>query len=394
MKIIYHHRTQAKGAEGVHINETVNALEDLGHSVSVVSLLKGNVSTDKTSDDVQQKVRKDGFSTVILKFISKNIPEFAFEMLEMLYNVFSFIYLCYNILKFKPDFIYERYSLFMISGVLASKVFGIPIIIEVNDSAIVQRVRPLHFKGVAKRFERFIFKYCSGLVFISNEFLQTVLSNYDDVSDTIILPNAANIKTFNSELFDSSDLVARYDLKGKVVCGYVGAFVEWHGIHTFVKEIASELKSNPELILLLVGDGVCYEEIDCFVKDQNLEKSVILTGRVNHESVPELINVMDFSILPNSNMYGSPMKIFEFMSMSVPVISPDYPPIVEVIDDGKTGWIFEKNNYAQAVRKTIDVFNNNEERKKVGSSALHYINSSRTWGHNAEDIIQLYEGVK
>ena len=37
LNILYHHRTQGRGAEGVHIVSIVHALEKLGHRVTVLS---------------------------------------------------------------------------------------------------------------------------------------------------------------------------------------------------------------------------------------------------------------------------------------------------------------------------------------------------------------------
>ena len=38
MKILYHHRTLADGAEGIHIAAMVDAFRDLGHEVRVLGL--------------------------------------------------------------------------------------------------------------------------------------------------------------------------------------------------------------------------------------------------------------------------------------------------------------------------------------------------------------------
>ena len=46
---------------------------------------------------------------------------------------------------------------------------------------------------------------------------------------------------------------------------------------------------------------------------------------------------MDYAVLPNSNEYGSPMKLFELMAMGVAVVAPDYAPVAEVINDGTRG---------------------------------------------------------
>ena len=36
LNILYHHRTQGRGAEGVHITSIVRALQAMGHSVTVL----------------------------------------------------------------------------------------------------------------------------------------------------------------------------------------------------------------------------------------------------------------------------------------------------------------------------------------------------------------------
>ena len=87
LNILYHHRTQGRGAEGVHISSIVRSLEELGHTVTVLSPPgidpmenAGNAPIDKS--DVSTK----GVNS-IWKFISKNIPNFLFEIIEIAYNI-------------------------------------------------------------------------------------------------------------------------------------------------------------------------------------------------------------------------------------------------------------------------------------------------------------------
>jgi glycosyltransferase involved in cell wall biosynthesis len=48
--------------------------------------------------------------------------------------------------------------------------------------------------------------------------------------------------------------------------------------------------------------------------------------------------------MPDSNDYGSPMKIFEYMAMGKAVIVPDYPPLLDVIAHGRQGLIFRRRD--------------------------------------------------
>ena len=56
LNILYHHRTQGRGAEGVHITSIVKALNELGHNVKVLSPAgvdpmksAGNAPVDKSA---------------------------------------------------------------------------------------------------------------------------------------------------------------------------------------------------------------------------------------------------------------------------------------------------------------------------------------------------------
>ena len=86
-KILYHHRTQGRGAEGVHIVSIVLALEKMGHSVTVLSpsgidplKAAGDAPVDKSS------VKTSGMQTV-WKWVSRYLPNALFEMAEILYNI-------------------------------------------------------------------------------------------------------------------------------------------------------------------------------------------------------------------------------------------------------------------------------------------------------------------
>jgi hypothetical protein len=56
LRILYHHRTQGRGAEGLHIRSIVEALRDMGHAVTVLSppgvdplAAESDIPVDKTS---------------------------------------------------------------------------------------------------------------------------------------------------------------------------------------------------------------------------------------------------------------------------------------------------------------------------------------------------------
>ncbi|HET9032656.1 MAG TPA: glycosyltransferase [Dokdonella sp.] len=379
--VLYHHRTQGKAVEGVHIRGIADALRADGHSVDIMSLPGADpYASPKAMSPTRQ-------ANWWMRLLSK-MPEPIFELAEVAYNVV----VGWRILRWlrankDVDFIYERYSLFLFATVWIARLRKLPIILEVNDSAIVTRVRPLFFQRLAMAIEHWIFRKASGLVFVSTVFRDRAMAAHGELAPTIITPNAANIDKFSFSAEQRDHARRQWDLEGRVVCGYLGAFVPWHAIDAFVHKIAPRLADAPHLKLLLVGDGATYPALKKFVADKGVGDQVVLAGRVSHDEVPGLLAAMDMAILPNAGDYTSPVKLFEFMACSIAPIAPDFDPIREVLVEGQTGWMFKAGDLDAAVEKVLAHSREADELARVGAAARTYVSEQRQWKHNIRQLI-------
>jgi len=388
MNVLYHHRTRGKGAEGAHIKGIVTAFREMKHSVTLTSI--HNVDPTKPVEVTKStpEEKPSGFKNKLLE-LTKYMPEFLFETMEVLYNIIALRQIKGEVNKQVPDIIYERYSLFMFSTVWYAKRKNIPLILEVNDSAQVERVRHLLFKRLACKIEGWIFKNASGLVFISSYFQNLAETKYPTIAPSVVSPNAADTNVFNPTKYDHVAEKEKLGLAGKTVCGFAGAFHHWHGIDWFVEKVLNDLKQHPNIALLLVGDGPRHEFIKTLVEENNMQSQVVLTGRVEHTEIPKMIAAMDFGIIPDSNDYGSPMKLFEFMSMGKGMIVPDFSPIEEVVSNNETSWLFQKQNHQDCIKRFFEIANNPTHCYDVGQKAIKYIQNDRQWRHNVEQILKL-----
>ncbi|HVV96512.1 MAG TPA: glycosyltransferase [Rhodanobacteraceae bacterium] len=382
MNILYHHRTRGREVEGVHIRGIVHALRDLGHDVRVMSFPGAD------PERAAPAAAAAGRGGTLARLVTR-APGVLFELLEIGYNAVTWWRVGREIRANTPDLIYERYSLFLFATIWNARRNGIPIVLEINDSALVPRVRPLRLKGLARRIERWCLCNCTGLVFISTHFRDVAESAYGALAPSVVSPNAADAGRFDPARFDRPRLRRERGLGDVVVCGYVGAFVHWHGVAEFVRRIATRLAAAPRLALLLVGGGVDLATIRRTVDEHGLADRIFLPGRVDHASIPEWIACMDYAVLPNSNEYGSPMKLFEFMAMGIGVVAPDYGPIAEVIEDGRTGWLFARGDVDSCVDRVLALAERDDERAAVGRAARAYIVRERQWRNNAEQLLSL-----
>ena len=383
MRILYHHRTRGRDVEGVHIRGVVGALRALGHEVRVMSF----PGADPEQEPVAGAARPQGRSR--LGAAVSRMPGVLFEVLELGYNLVVLARMRRAFARFRPQLIYERYSLFLCATVWLARRRGIPVILEINDSALVERVRPLWLKSLARRMERWCLRRATGLVFISSWFRQQAEAAYGDLAPSVVSPNAADLARFDPARHDRERLRAERGVAGRVVCGYVGAFVHWHGVNGFVEAVAARLAEAPELVLVLVGDGRSLPEVRALVQARGLADRILLPGRVPHQEIPAWIACMDYAVLPDSNHYGSPVKLFEFMAMGVAMVAPDYAPVAEVVSDGETGWLFPRRQPQACVQRVLELAARPGERRRVGAAAREYIVRERQWRNNAEQLLGL-----
>jgi UDP-N-acetylglucosamine:LPS N-acetylglucosamine transferase len=146
MRILYHHRTQAEDAQGIHICEMVNAFKALGHEVHIIALVKPSYA------GIDANYKR------VWRFFSHNIPPWLYEVLGFGYNLYGYLRLRRAIKTKQPDLIYERYALNSCCGVLAAKRSGIPLVLEVNAPLWHEQTKlgRLRFRRLARYFERWI----------------------------------------------------------------------------------------------------------------------------------------------------------------------------------------------------------------------------------------------
>jgi glycosyltransferase involved in cell wall biosynthesis len=383
LKILYHHRTRGRHVEGVHIRGIVHALRDLGHEVEVMSF---------PGADPERETGAEGKRTDASRVsgIVASVPGRAFEILELLYNLVTLWRVGLALLRRRPDLIYERYSLFLFATVWLARRAGVPVILEVNDSAVVERVRPLGFREFARRIEGWCMRNATGLVFISTRFLELARAAHGPIAAAVVSPNAVDARQFDAERFvRAAERGKRGIAPNEVVCGYVGVFAHWHGVEQFVAGIAQRLAELPQLSLLLVGDGKAWPSVKALVDARGLGARIRLPGRVPHAEIAAWIACMDFAVLPDSNEYGSPMKLFEYMAMGVGVVAPDYDPVREVIADGETGWLFPRRDFERCVELVSTLAHDGTALARVGNAAAVYIKAHRTWIRNAQQLLTL-----
>ena len=136
--------------------------------------------------------------------------------------------------------------------------------------------------------------------------------------------------------------------------------------------------------LYIVGESTddSGRKLQKYVNDQNLNHVTFL-GFKKGEELDRLIKKAKFTILPSIWLENLPLTLLESMVFGKPTIGSNIGGIAEIIEDGKTGLLFEQGNIDDLACKINSLLSNPElivemgknARKKVVekySSEIHY----------------------
>lgn len=374
MKILYHHRVAAQDGQSVHIQELVAAFKRRGDEVIFLgpSMRPGRL----------------GRENLVLKILRTTLPQFILEMMEFAYSFRAYLKLKQAVLIHKPDFIYERYNLFLAAGYWLRKKQKIPYIIEVNAPLSLERAEhgKLSLQTLARRYERLTFQTADLILPVSNVMADIISELGASPEKILTLHNGIVRKAY--EGVDGSQYTREHALSGKTVLGFIGFIRDWHGLDKIIEMMASD-EALSDLILLAVGSGPAVNPCQALAKQLGIANRVHFVGFKNREDIPKLLSVMDITLQPAVTSYASPLKMFEYMGAGTAIVAPDQPNIREILTDEQTALLFDPDKPESARDAIARLAKDKDLRERLGSAARESISIKRfTWDDNAARIVE------
>lgn len=383
MNILYHFRTRGAGAESVHIAGIAGAFRKLGHTVTFCNPTDVNPLESKGANPFGAKARKG-----LIRSVVDLCPSFLFEFLELAYNLSARFRILKRIKRDAIDLIYERHAFFLFVTAQLTRKRNLPLIIEVNELVGDDRVRsqPL-LSSIARKCDMIAFSHASLIVTVSPHLKRRIVEMGIPERRVLTLPNAINAEDYETEISGES-VRAEHDIPtNAVVIGFLGWFVEWHRLDQLLEVFAAIADNHPEVRLMLVGDGELGDSLQELAASLGVEAKVTFTGAIGHDRVPECIAAMDVCVVPHSNEYRSPIKLFEYMGRGKAVVAPATEPIKMVIQDGANGLLFRPDSKGELQRALETAIVEDSLRSRIGNQARTDALSKHIWKRNAEKTL-------
>jgi len=218
----------------------------------------------------------------------------------------------------------------------------------------------------------------SDLILVGNNIVKRhVMATYEVESNKLIIsPNAGAIR---------QEKRIKRNKKLRVI--YAGTFERYEYVDLFIESIPYIRKEIPGIEILIAGRGPDRNRLHRLAASIGEENSLI--GSLPRKRIFRLFTVCDIGVIPTKKYYATPIKIFDYLSVGLPVVSIKGMWWSKIVEENKVGATVEFNpkSFAKGVVSLLMDRNIDEYSK----NARRLVTQKYNWHNVAKDLIRVYE---
>lgn len=226
-------------------------------------------------------------------------------------------------------------------------IYDSPLYVQFQEMYKVKRV----FQKEINQAEEKSLKAADHIICYSNPVKDFLLNTYHLSKPITIIPCVAW-----KGITDHSDKI-------EMNIGFIGSFLSWHKVELLVKAFEQVADQFIEAKLVLIGKGEECNKIYELVALSKFKDRITMTGFVTEQELEIWKNKLAIAVMPGSNWYGSPLKIFEYMEAGIPVIAPETPTVMDLFVANKELLFIDKNDELNSLSNHLSYLLANPDRR-------------------------------
>jgi glycosyltransferase involved in cell wall biosynthesis len=376
------------------VRRAAEALVEEGHSVDVICLKdKGEKSTGSFN----------GVNIHRVSLIHKRGGYLRYVYHYTMFFILVFLTLNRLDLRRKYDVVHVH-SLpdFLVFVAIIQKLKKRKIILDLHE--VMPEIYAARFK---KKMDSSLVKFVCFLERISCSFAHHVITVNDARREvlegrsvphkkTSVIMNTPDDRVFVKRNVD--DFVRRLHLEDKYITVYVGGINPERNLEVIIKAMALLKKDVPEIFFVMFGhsygqEGSHYvDDLKTLAEKQGVSDSVFFGGRLAGEEVAGYMDLAHFGVIsyianPMTEL-AMPNKVFEYISLDVPIISCRLKGLYSLMGD-EAAVYFEPENEKELAEKILWLHDNPAEAKSLTLRGRG-LYKSYTWAIMKKRLQNLY----
>lgn len=371
MKIVVIHEVSYTKKPVNEFQDFSESLSSIGHDVSVIDFDESEKNIFKIST-----ISRTGKSSIRLI----NMPNLGFPIIKYFYaQIFFYFFLKKMIKENKVDVIF-LYSVFIngMSAVFLGKKNKIPTIYRVLDAYHLLRKNKID-SLILKYGEMYIYRNASKLSLTNSKMSSYVssMAGFKRLKNSSVLEHGVDCKHFSKGYKDISLLRQLGISNEDFVCIFLGTTYSFSRIDLLIPKIRIIKKIKPNFKLLIIGAGDLDKKIKKASIKNQCELDVIQVGMIGYHDLPKYLSLGDIGINPFEINHITrdivPIKILQYQSSALPVISTPLPDLINVIPRKKSGVEYSQTDSIEDFTKSLIELINRSDLALVGKQARNYV---------------------
>jgi PEP-CTERM/exosortase A-associated glycosyltransferase len=305
----------------------------------------------------------------------------------------------------QPDIIHVHSpSLNGLAALGVAKKHRIPLVYEVRafweDAAVDQetcRQGDLRYRLTAFS-ESYVLRRAGAVTTICEGLRREMVKRGIPEEKITVIPNGVDVERYTFSKPSDAELARSLGLEGKLILGFIGSFYAYEGLDLLLEAFSRITASLPDARLLIVGGGLEEENLKRQARELSVEDRVVFTGRVPHDKVEQYYSLIDLACFPRHSLRltetVTPLKPLEAMAMGRICVASDVGGHKELIEDGKTGFLFRTGDVQSLVDVVNRIASNRDDWNRIQVAGRQFIEKERTWAASVSRYVQVYNSVQ
>jgi PEP-CTERM/exosortase A-associated glycosyltransferase len=287
-----------------------------------------------------------------------------------------------------------------IAALSAATPRGIPVVYEVRafweDAAVdhgTTREGSVRYR-MSRVLETWTLQRAAAVTTICEGLRGDILGRGIPAEQVTVIPNAVDVDEFPEITGRDDELAHRIGLDDAFVLGFLGSFYRYEGLDVLLDAVPQILQFEPRVRIMLVGGGMDEARLKAQSERLGISDRVLFIGRVAHQDVNRYYSLIDLLVFPRKSMRltetVTPLKPLEAMAQSRLVIASDVGGHRELIEDGRTGYLFAPDD-AEALAGAVQrVLTDRRRWDDVKANARRLVDHERNWRVSVSCYAEVY----
>lgn len=289
--------------------------------------------------------------------------------------------------------LYVRGHYLAFPSAVVAKIFGVPIIHEINgpyDDVFIVYPGLRRVRSILIWMQRVQYKWATSCISVTQALCDWV-SRECGGRDVYLVPNGANTDLFHPNHAKPDDAPAKYAI-------FFGGLAKWHRIDAVIEAFQSSAWPI-DVDLVIIGDGPERERVQA-AADAN--PRVHALGRKPYRDIPAYAAnaLCGFVVTGDASGMGQraetglfPLKLFETLACGIPAIVTDFPGQADLIRHHECGIVVPPNGVVELAEAVARLNTNPDQARAMGQRGAQAVVAEHSWDARAGQTFDIINGL-